>query len=58
MNVQRGEVEDPVYNMKFSEEEIEAVVYGKNDPENGAAFTGMPLQKRILPMQGKPQNIS
>lgn len=38
MNVQRGEVEDPVYNMKFSEEEIEAAVYGKNDPENGAAF--------------------
>lgn len=38
MNVQRGEVEDPVYDMKFSEEEIEAAVYGKNDPENGAAF--------------------
>ena len=38
MNVQRGEVEDPVYDMEFSEEEIETAVYGKNDPENGAAF--------------------
>lgn len=38
MNVQRGEVEDPVYDMKFSEEEIEAAVYGKNDPENGSCF--------------------
>ncbi len=38
MNVQRGEVEDPAYDMEFSEEEIETAVYGKNDPENGAAF--------------------
>ena len=38
MNVQRSEVEDPVYDMKFSEEEIDTAIYGKNDPENGAAF--------------------
>ena len=38
MNVQRGEVEDRFMTMEFSEEEIETAVYGKNDPENGAAF--------------------
>lgn len=52
-------VEDPVYDMKFSEEEIEAAVYGKNDPENGAAFyRDAVAKKRILLTQGKPQNIS
>ena len=57
MNVQRGEVEDPVYDMEFSEEEIETAVYGKNDPENGEAFTGMQLQRRILLMEQRRQNI-
>ena len=48
MNVQRGEVEDPVYDMKFSEEEIEAAVYGKNDPENGAAFYRDAVAKALM----------
>ena len=38
MNIQRGEVSDPVYDMKFSDEETEAAVYNRKDGGNGVAF--------------------
>ena len=38
MNVQRGEVCDPVYDMEFPEEETETAVYGQKNSGNGAAF--------------------
>lgn len=57
MNVQRGEVEDPVYDMEFSEEEIETAVYGKMIRKTGQPFTRMQLQRRILLMEQRRQNI-
>ena len=38
MNVQRGKVCDPVYDMEFPEEETETAVYGQKNSGNGAAF--------------------
>lgn len=38
MNVQRGEVCDPVYDMEFPEKETETAVYGQKNSGNGAAF--------------------
>ena len=45
MNVQRGEVEDPVYDMELMIR------------KTGQPFTGMQLQRRILLMEQRRQNI-
>ena len=58
MNVQRGEVEDPVYDMKFSGKRSKQPSMAKMIRKMELLFTGMPLQRRILLTQGKPQNIS